>query len=124
MNDFFTRLNNDKKLIIAITIIVLIFLLILIILLKLIATITTRVLCVIMIIHDINDDMIMKHDRRGCNNEMNVSKRCLNECANNMYNFNCYKNIMVLKEIKSNEEPLPDAGRAYIPLDHVTCLPL
>ena len=34
------------------------------------------------------------------------------------------KNVVALKEIKSNEEPLPGAGQAYIPLRHDTCLPL
>ena len=32
------------------------------------------------------------------------------------------KNVMALKEIKSNEEPLPGAGRGYIELLHDTCL--
>ena len=29
---------------------------------------------------------------------------------------------MALKEMKMNEEPLPGAGQAYIPLHHDTCL--
>ena len=32
------------------------------------------------------------------------------------------KNAMALKEMKSNEEPLPGAGQAYIELLHETCL--
>ena len=67
----------------------------------------------------------MKYDKRECNNEMNINKRMyLNECVNDMYNFNYHKNVMILKEMKTNEESLPDAGQAYISLHHDTCLPL
>ena len=34
------------------------------------------------------------------------------------------KNAMALKKMKTNEEPLPGAGQAYISLIHDTCLPL
>ena len=33
------------------------------------------------------------------------------------------KNAVALKEMKSNEEPLPGVGQAYIPLHHETCSP-
>ena len=32
------------------------------------------------------------------------------------------KNVVALKEITSNEEPLPGVGLAYISLHHDTCL--
>ena len=114
-----------KDLVIAITIVDLRIFLILMILLKMVAAITTRVLRIMMIIYNINDNAIMKYDRRECNSEMNINKRmCLNECVNDMYSFNCHKNVMVLKEMKTNKEPLFGAGQAYISLHHDTCLPL
>ena len=104
----------------------LMFFLILMTLLKTTAAITTRVsVGMMMMIYDMNDNVIMKYDKRKCNSEMNVNKRmCLNECANEMYNFNCHKNAMTLKEMKTNEESLPGAGQAYISFHHDTCLPL
>ena len=64
----------------------------------------------IMMIYDMNDNAIVEYDKRKCNSEMNINKRmCLNECVNEIYNFNYYKNIMILKEMKTNEELLPDA---------------
>ena len=78
-----------------------------------------------MIIYDINDNAIMEYDKRECNNEMNINKRIyLNEYVNEIYNFNYHKNVMILKKMKTNEEPLPDAGQTYISLHHDTCLPL
>ena len=67
----------------------------------------------------------MKYDKRKCNNKMNVNKRIyLNECVNDIYSFNCHKNAIILKEMKTNEKSLFDVGQAYIPLHHDTCLPL
>ena len=34
------------------------------------------------------------------------------------------KNAMALKEMKTNEEPLPGVGQTYIQLHHDTCFPL
>ena len=88
------------------------FLLILITLLKMTAAITARVLTsMMMMIYDTDDNAIMEYDRRECNSEMNVNKRiCLNGCVNEIYSFNCHKNAMALKEMKTNEESLPGAG--------------
>ena len=83
----------------------------LMIFLKTATAVITCMLNIIMMIYDINDNAIVEYDRREFNNEMNVSKRmCLNGCVNDIYSFNCYKNVMILKEMKTNEELLPGAG--------------